>query len=135
MAAREERVLSCDGLWSDRPLNDVGVDLDAAVGQEALESEAPGCGIADRLGEFGFAGQARQLLLPQMEEPRDNGGGLFLARFHPRLRILAADVGLDLPQPGHGGDGLRRQARALVDVKLVEPSLQAQLDSPMRSPA
>jgi hypothetical protein len=32
---------------------------------EALESDAPGCRIAHRLGEFGFAGQAVQLLLPQ----------------------------------------------------------------------
>ena len=33
MAAREERIFSCDG-----SLDDVGVDLDAAVAQEALES-------------------------------------------------------------------------------------------------
>jgi hypothetical protein len=41
-------------------------------------------------------------------------------RWHPRCGILAADFGLDLPQPGHGRDGLRRQLRALVDVQLVE---------------
>jgi hypothetical protein len=58
VAAGEERVFSCDGLGPDRPLDGVGVDLDAAVTQESLKSAAPGCGIADRLGEFGFAGQA-----------------------------------------------------------------------------
>ena len=82
---------------ADCPLDGVGVDLDAAVVQEALEGDAPGCGIADGLGELGFAGQAGQLLLPQIEQRRDDGGGLFLACFHPRCGILAADVGLDLP--------------------------------------
>ena len=35
-------------------------DLDPAIDQEALESDAPGRGIADRLREFRFAGQARR---------------------------------------------------------------------------
>lgn len=58
-----------------RPLDDVEVDLDAAIAEEALESGAPGSGIADRLGDFGFSGEAGQLLLPQIEERRDGGGG------------------------------------------------------------
>lgn len=99
MASREKRIFSGDGLWPDRPLDGVGVDHDATVAQEALESKAPGWGIADRLGKYGygFAGQAGQLLLPQIERRCDDGGGLFLARFHPRCGILAADGGLDLP--------------------------------------
>lgn len=56
MAAREQRIFSRDGLRADCPLDGIGVDLDAAAAQEALESGAPGRGIADRLGEFGFAG-------------------------------------------------------------------------------
>jgi hypothetical protein len=35
VAAGEERVFSCDGLRPDRPLDGAGVDLDAAVTQEA----------------------------------------------------------------------------------------------------
>src|SRR5438045_9335946 len=97
MASREERIFSCDGLRADCPLDGVGVDLDAAVAQEALESEAPGRGIADCFGEFGFAGQAGQLLRPQIEQRRDDGGGLFLARFPPHWRILTRDARLDLP--------------------------------------
>jgi hypothetical protein len=62
MAAREE------------PIDGVGVDLDTAVAQEALEGCAPGRGIADRLGEFAFAGQAGQLRLPQIEERCGDGG-------------------------------------------------------------
>jgi hypothetical protein len=90
---------SYDVLWPDYPLDGVGVDLDAAIAQEALEGCAPGRGIADRLGEFGFAGQVGQLLLPQIEQRCDNGGGLLLSRFHPRCRILAVDVWLDKAQP------------------------------------
>jgi hypothetical protein len=52
VTAGEELVFSCDGLGPDRPLDGVGVDLDAAVTQESLKSAAPGCGIADRLREF-----------------------------------------------------------------------------------
>jgi hypothetical protein len=55
-------------------------------------------GIADRLGEFGFAGQAGQLLLPQIEERRDDGRGLFLAHLHPRCGILRVQP-LDVKRP------------------------------------
>ena len=63
------------------------VDLDPAIDQEALESDAPGRGIADRLREFRFAGQARQLLLPEIEERRDDSGGPFLAHLHSGCRL------------------------------------------------
>ncbi|KRR28530.1 hypothetical protein CQ13_39550 [Bradyrhizobium retamae] len=84
-------------MWPDRALDGFGVELDATVAQEALESGAPGCGIPDRLSELGFAGQARQFLLPQIEERFDDGGRLFLACFHPSCGILATDVGFDRP--------------------------------------
>jgi hypothetical protein len=60
VAASEQSIFSREGLRPDRPLDGIGVDLDAAVAQEALEGGASGCGIADRLGEFGFARQAGQ---------------------------------------------------------------------------
>jgi hypothetical protein len=37
VAAGEEAVLPDDGLGSDRPLNNVGVNLDAPVGKKSLE--------------------------------------------------------------------------------------------------
>jgi len=52
VAAGEEAVLPDDGLGSDRPLNNVGVNLDAAVGQEALEELLTRDGVTQSLGEF-----------------------------------------------------------------------------------
>ncbi|CCV11515.1 hypothetical protein MESS4_330064 [Mesorhizobium sp. STM 4661] len=46
VAACKKRILSDDCLGPDRPLNDIGVDLDAAVGQEALEDSPPGRGVS-----------------------------------------------------------------------------------------
>ena len=37
VAAGEEDVLPDDGLGSDRPLNNVGVNLDAPIGKKSLE--------------------------------------------------------------------------------------------------
>ena len=59
MAAREERVFSCDSLGPDRPLDGVGVDLDAASLRKSLKSAAPGYAIADRL-EFAFTCNPRR---------------------------------------------------------------------------
>ena len=70
------------------PLDGVGVDFEAAVAQEALESDAPGLAY----------GQAGQLLLPQIEERRDDGRGLFLAHLHPRCGILRVQP-LDVKRP------------------------------------
>jgi hypothetical protein len=37
IGAREQRVLAIECDWADRPLDDIGVDLDAAVVDEAAE--------------------------------------------------------------------------------------------------
>jgi len=42
-------------LRSDRPFDDVGIDLDAAVVEKAFNSFSPGECVADRFGCFGFA--------------------------------------------------------------------------------
>jgi len=64
------------GLGPDCSLDDVGVELDAAIGQEALEDGATRDRVADRLGELRFAGDPRQGLLPEGEELGDNRGGV-----------------------------------------------------------
>src|SRR4051794_7439944 len=45
------RILACDCLRADGALDRVGIKLDTAVVQEALERGAARQGIADRLGE------------------------------------------------------------------------------------
>src|SRR5581483_2924530 len=86
-------------------------------------SKAMRLDVAQRIASVSWdlPGQARQLLLPEIEERRHDGGGPFLARLHSGCRILAADVGLDLPEPRHRHRGLHHQLRTLVDVQFVEP--------------
>ncbi|RJE82399.1 hypothetical protein D3P04_19915 [Paracoccus onubensis] len=98
--ASEEAVLASDGLGPDGPLDDVGVEFNQAVGQEALEDVAPGDGIADGLGQLRFARDAGQCLLPEGEQLGDDGHGDGLPRGGAGLGALAADVGLELPQIG-----------------------------------
>lgn len=43
----EESIFSGDGLWPDGAFDDVGIDLDATIGTEALERCSAAKGIAD----------------------------------------------------------------------------------------
>jgi hypothetical protein len=52
IATREERFLSRYYLGSDGPFDNVGIDFDTTVEEEAPESLASGRGVADRLRQF-----------------------------------------------------------------------------------
>ena len=54
VAAREQHAFARDCLRPDRPHDDVGIDLNTAVDEEAFENFAPGHGIAHTLGELRF---------------------------------------------------------------------------------
>ena len=88
----EQCVLPSNCLRSDGALDNVGIDFDPPIAQEAFESGPPGDGVADRLGEFGFPGQARQFRFPQVEEPCHNGGDLSWRAF-----MLTASFAEGLP--------------------------------------
>src|SRR5690349_24549473 len=107
----EEGILAGDGLWPDCALDSVAIDVEATLVQEAFEGLATASGIADGLGEFRFAGDAAQLLLPERPELCDDGSRLLLARGSAGFGILAADFFLDRPQPSHPLDGLARHLR------------------------
>jgi hypothetical protein len=47
VAAREEGVLSRDRLWADRPFDGIGIDVEPAVLEKALERLTPTAGISD----------------------------------------------------------------------------------------
>ena len=100
----EEAVLARDGLGPDGAFDDVGVELDQAVGQEAFEDVAPGDGVADGLGQLRFARDARQGLLPKSEQLGDDGPGDSLPRGGAGFWILAAHLSLELPEFGHALD-------------------------------
>lgn len=118
----EQAVFSGDGLGPDGALDNVGVQRDQAVGQEALEGRASGESIANGLGQLRFSRDARQGLLPEGEQPRDDRCRDSLARGGARLGAMAAHLCLELPQIGHplhrgGGD-----PAVPGSVKFVEPS-------------
>ena len=95
-------VLSRDCLRPDGALDDVGVDLDAAIGEEALERGAAAQGVADRLGQLGFARQPAAVPFPTGRTARRRSApDLLLARLHPGCGILAADGLLDRPERRH----------------------------------
>lgn len=116
----KQRILARDGLGPDCPLDGIGVDIEAAIVQEALERLAAAPGIADRLGEFRLAGDAAQFLFPEQPEFGDDGGRLILSRGPSDLRVLAADFFLDSPQFGHPLDGFARHMRDAGHVQFIE---------------
>ena len=61
VGAGEQRILSVQRDRSDAALDDVGVDLDAAVVEEAGEPVPAREGIADRLGELGLLADQGEL--------------------------------------------------------------------------
>ena len=60
----EQRVLPGNCLRPDGALDNVGIDFDTPIDEEAFESGPPGDRVTDRLSEFGFPGQARQFRFP-----------------------------------------------------------------------
>ena len=65
VAAGEERVLATQGDWSNDALDDVGVDLDAAIIEEAAQPLPMARAVADR----------------RDAQPRDTGISLDLSAF------------------------------------------------------
>ena len=114
-----------NGLGPDCALDDVGVDLDAAVVEEQQQGRAMGSGVADRLGELRFAGDARQLALPEVEQRLHDGGGRRASR---RLTRLAAAG--RAPRPRRPTSSFicstvaRRDDRLAVGVEVEEPAPQ-----------
>ncbi|GAA5666958.1 hypothetical protein Brsp07_05481 [Brucella sp. NBRC 14130] len=104
----------------DRAFDYVGVDFDTAVHQEAFEGLTPRERVADRLSSFGFSRDLTQLLFPQLEEAGDDDRGRFLTAAGSGAGVLAANLVLDLPQFGHGDDGVCRRLRDPADVQVVK---------------
>ncbi len=96
VAAGKQRVLSRYGLGPDCPFNDVRVELDAAIAQEALKDGAARGRIADRLGELRFSGYPWQGLVPEIEELRDNYGAGLLTHRDAGVGTLTSSGLLDL---------------------------------------
>ena len=76
--AGEERVLTIEDGRADAALDDVRVELDAAVVEEADEPFPVVQTIAELLGDSGLAGDARQLMLKPWPKRHDKRFALHL---------------------------------------------------------
>lgn len=120
IGAGEERILAGDGLGPDGALDGVGVDLDAAIAEEALKRLAAAGRVADGLGQSGFSRDAGEFGLPELEEVGDDRRGLRLPDGPTLLGALPTDAGLDLPESGHPLDSAGRRVREPGSVQLEE---------------
>ena len=121
---RRKRVLAIEGDRADRPLDGIGIDLDPAVVEEAVETLPVREPVADRLGELALPAQERELFAEPRLELGDEWARAFLSDGAARVRLAAEDVGLD---PIERGDALQRlgcDRRRLGDEALVEAAPQ-----------
>ena len=120
IGAGEQCILARNGLRSDRAFDDVGVDLDTAIGKEALERSAAAQGVADGLGQLGFARQAWQFLFEHGEQLGHDGVGAFCPDAGAQFGSMAADILLDRPEGRHGPEHGSGEGRAIGRMPVEE---------------
>ena len=124
--AGEERVLAIEHDRADASFDDVGVELDAAVVEEADEPVPMVQAIADGLGDRRLAGDARELLLEPGLERQHERLALFLAHGAALVGASAADRLLDRVERGDALERLAgdRRVAALGDVEELAPQVR-----------
>ncbi len=95
IAARKQCILAVPGDRPDGALDDVGVDLDAAVFEDAAEARLSREGVADRLGQLAFLVDEGELRLQPMFERIDDRAASRLAGVATLLGGSATDLALD----------------------------------------
>ena len=120
--AGEESVLPIEGNGADGALDDVRVDLDAPVVDEARQAVPARERVADRLGELGLLADQRELFTQPWLEGVEDGAGFFLSRRAPVIRVLTPDIALDGVE---GADARQRRTtgatRSLMKPKCSSP--------------
>lgn len=93
--AREQGVFPGQADWPDRVFDRVGVELEAAIVEEAGEPFPVGEPIADVFGQPGAGRDHRQLLLEPRLEGGDDRRGMLPPGGEPQLRRCPANRCLD----------------------------------------
>ena len=92
----EESVFSIERNGADRALDDIGVDLDTSVVDEARQSVPARERVADRLGQLGLLADQRELFSQPGLERVEDGARFFLSRIttlsglRPRISLSIA---------------------------------------------
>lgn len=113
----------------DRAFDDVGVDLDAAVVEEATKSGPARERVADRFGELALLTDQGELLAQPWLEGIDDGAASLLAGGAPLFGRASPYLVLDLVELGDAlerlrgdrrGPGLRQFVEASADMRPAE---------------
>ena len=86
IVAREERILSCEGNWSDEILDGVGIKLKATVFEEAGETSPEPERVGDVGSQLRLCRDLRRLSFEPGLELLDDGGCMCPARLQADLR-------------------------------------------------
>lgn len=122
----EERVLAIERDRADRTLDDVGADLDAAVGEEAGQTLPARERIADGFGDRGLLRDGGQLHLEPGLQRFGQGQASRLARGAPRIGVAAAQVAFDGIEFGDASERLcgDRRVATLGDLVKAAPDMR-----------
>lgn len=120
VATGKEVVLAAERHRSDRSLDGVRVEFDAAVMEEAGQSIPARQRIPDRLGEIAAAGQLRELHLEPKAKAVNDRLGEGAPRGQPMRRRLTTHLRFDSIEAGDATQGLVRDGRVLGLRNLVE---------------
>ena len=132
--AGEERVLAIEDDRADGALDDVRVELDAAVVEEADEPFPVVQTIAELLGDPRLAGDARQLMLKPWPKRHDKRFALHLTHATTLVRAQASDRLLDRIELGDPLERLAGDRRFALGV-VEEPASQVRPAEGERDPA
>ena len=116
-----QRVLAIERDRPDRPLHDVGINLDPAIVEEVDEAVPAAEAIADRLGDRALPGDGRELNFEPGLEAVDERLRPLLAGGMARLGLLAADLDLDGVDRGDARECLAGNRRISGLGNLIEP--------------
>src|ERR1700744_5308549 len=121
--ASEECVFAVENDRADPGLDDVCVELDAAIVEEADKTLPMIHAVTKFLGEPGLAGDARQLMLEPGPERHDERFGFLLARPATLVGACASDRLLDRVELGYPFERLAGDRRFALGV-VEEPAPQ-----------
>lgn len=122
----EQRVFAIEGYGSDGVFDRVGIQLDAAIGQEDLQAIPVAVDIAELLAQAGFGGDPAALLGQPKAEVCDQRGRMGLAGGQSLFGGTAPDVGFDLVYLGNAAQAFGGDFGAvlLIDVMQLAPGMR-----------
>jgi hypothetical protein len=95
VGAGEKRVFAVERVWPDRAFDDVAIDFDAAVVEEAGQPFPMRQGVADSLGELGLLANQGKLGLEPGFEDLDKRPTFLLSERTALIGVAAPALGLD----------------------------------------